>query len=554
MGRKYRLTETNQSTEIVDVDSGKSIDDHMADLAQANDASGGLYGSKTLVVSKDGNNTVAALAPYLNEFATIEAALAAATAGDTVVVRPGAYMEVEVVLKTLVNIHLMNGVVLSPKAAGSHNLFDDGGVQVVMNITGAGKATSGNSGAIFAQFTGNGTQVSIEMDRVQMSSSLGVFINQAAIVYFKCRKVSIGTMFLADAGGACEVYADIGKVDCGAYLCRTLGGSAHTMRVRCLDIITAQPCVILAGNADVTVEAEQIQITATNAFLLGSGSNGSSVRVRATTITCSERLVAFTAPSSRFICDVLDTINCGTDMLFVGADGGQCEVRVGHTLVASSKLLNISSGYATVLVECGYIIQTAQLCIDMASTNTMRVSIKCPRIFGTDGAQNMVDLQHANTDSFYSIDADDFKGVIRNNMSDATCELHVNLKRHVSNINSGAALYIIGGLKTFYRCDECLPLGAAAAITFGGAGTLHLLAGRIFGGTGFGAIMAYANGVAVVYPGVVLIADAGASAAIDVDALITPTARLMGDIAANKVAAVGVVVEVGSLLVDAAVA
>lgn len=436
----------NVRAHVTDMTHGAVVTTHMeaissaAATATAAFATGGLFGGKTIVVSTTGNDTAGAASPYAAEFLTIQAAMTAATAGDSVLVRPGSYaMANYVLLKTGVGIHFLPGAIVTAQAGNV--LFYDGAVAKTTRITGHG------------QFICNGGSLLVEADA-------------SSFLHLECEKVSGNTTaaLIQPAGSAATI----------------------SLLARSIDTV-----------------GDLVAVGATDAI----------VTVRAETIVCG-----------------------GTGV-------------VAHAT---------GTGPAKIVIEATRSITGAQILVDAASTGATRVSIKAPTITATIAGQYGVSLNHASATAEYDIEADVLVAAIDNRVSNVGTKLRVNVGRHTSQAGSGAGpLAVQGSGETFYRCIDMVGItGGPQAIHAAVTATLHLLGGRIRGlaaDAGGHAILTSGGTVKIrLYPGVVLIAGSdGAAGTIEADN--TPTVLAMGAIAANKAANVGVVVAVGSLLVDAAV-
>jgi flagellin-like hook-associated protein FlgL len=122
----------------------------MATNRTANQSGGmmiNLTGNLVWVDGTYGNDTAGRVNRFDNPFATIGAAVAAAQAGETVVVYPGTYNEYNL-LKDEVNLHFMPGAkVIYSGAVADSTIFDDAGAEVVCRITGHGEFKHNGSGS-----------------------------------------------------------------------------------------------------------------------------------------------------------------------------------------------------------------------------------------------------------------------------------------------------------------------------------------------------------------------------------------------------------------------
>lgn len=280
----------------IDSDGRVQISAATAEIAAAvaTASDGGLFGSKTLVVSKAGNNAAGAASKYAAEFLTVQAAITAAVAGDTVVIRPGVYAE-SLTLKNGVNLFGIPGVTLSPDASGG-TLFNDGGSGCTCMIDGGIDFESAVGGDAFANFSGSGV--------ITIRGRKWVFNNAAATGIAKL--------------GSCVVTMDIaGEITGRQNIVSATGTGSVTIRGDTVRTTTG-PIVEITGSSP-SVDVESRQPVSTYQILVHNGSATARVRIKAPKITATADDGAISvghAGASRYDIDVDDLVACAS---FYGA-------------------------------------------------------------------------------------------------------------------------------------------------------------------------------------------------------------------------------------------
>ncbi len=102
----------------------------------------------SLFVDVDGSNTTGTRERFDKPFLDVSNAVAAASSGDTVFVRPGTYAITSNLAKNGVSIDLAAGANLV-QSSGSNHMFSDGGISVAFNLTGEGSVTYTGTGKVF---------------------------------------------------------------------------------------------------------------------------------------------------------------------------------------------------------------------------------------------------------------------------------------------------------------------------------------------------------------------------------------------------------------------
>lgn len=478
--------------------------------------SGGLFGTKTIVVGKGGDDTAGAASPYTAEFLTIQAAIDAAAAGDTVMVRPGIYTEA-VALAEGVRLHGLPGATINNTTNGAYCIRDAAVDLTTAAVTGDFKLTaSGGAGCV--QISGVNTVLSVECESAIVSGGAGHPIDIAGvgttkILYFRAKggleNNGTGTVVTVAAGALCSVVAD-----------RIVG-------------------------------------TATTALSL---TGGTKFTARARTMACSGwRLLADTAGLTSILEASESIIGAAAAGIALFDASGVCSIRAPYIEATLGPVVKITGGVPVVAVEATRKILGDQILDDATSAGATRVSFRAPNITATGAGKAGVSINHASASAEYDIEAAVLVCALDNRATNIGTKLRVRAGKHSSHAGSGSSgLSVQGAAETFYLCDELVGItGAAQAIYAAVTATLHLLGGRIRGlngDAGGHAILTSGGTVKLrLYPGVVLLAgDDAATESISADN--TPTVLCMGDIAVNKAANGGVVEAVGSLLVDAAAA
>lgn len=142
----------------------------------------GLVGKTLYVDAANGVNATAARGHAEQPYLTITAALAAASSGDTIVVRPGTYNERNL-LKNGVNQHYENGAVINWTGTGPGAIFDTG--------------TTGTNAAVTCRITGHGRFTHSAIDGVvdEATGERNVVLltqNTGDDIYVQCHSMEFG--------------------------------------------------------------------------------------------------------------------------------------------------------------------------------------------------------------------------------------------------------------------------------------------------------------------------------------------------------------------------
>lgn len=113
--------------------------------------------------SGDATNTRTLISPYnpWRPFAGPEAAKAAASSGDTIIVEPGSYTVTTTLAKDGVNWRGFVGTVINSTTPGLA-LFDDGGVNMQFSVSGFGELDSLGAGGAICKITNGGSTVGFD--------------------------------------------------------------------------------------------------------------------------------------------------------------------------------------------------------------------------------------------------------------------------------------------------------------------------------------------------------------------------------------------------------
>ncbi len=147
------VTGTALKTITLNQQDGGTVTATFTDISSG---SGAVQIGNSVYVSKDGDNALAQRERIDSPFSTIQAAVTAAVAGDTVIVHPGTYSE-SIVLKTGVNFYFYPGVIL--QASSGTAAITDNNVAVTSKIDGFGEiratGTAGATATVNIQNTGS---------------------------------------------------------------------------------------------------------------------------------------------------------------------------------------------------------------------------------------------------------------------------------------------------------------------------------------------------------------------------------------------------------------
>lgn len=236
---------------------------------------GGFPGAKTIIVGKAGDDTEGADDPYANEFLTIQAAITAATAGDTVIVRPGTYSPAGMTtLKTGVGLHFLLGA--SMVGAAGSSIFYDGGVAITCRITGDGLFTCGSDCA----FATLDEASNLYVDGLGLSAPTAGAASQAIFqmggsgaktIRLRMRDISSANDLIATGNAETSAIIEADVIACTAgILAKINGAGAHNFLIAAKRSITGKQLIVDSGSDGATrVSMKAPSITATGAGLEG---------------------------------------------------------------------------------------------------------------------------------------------------------------------------------------------------------------------------------------------------------------------------------------------
>lgn len=279
----------------------------------------GKRGGIVYVDAVNGNNSIAVRGRADLPFLTIAAANAAAAAGDTVLVRPGTYVEGSVA-KNGVNLHLMNGVTVDADSIVGL-IVDDTAGAIAATITGHGILKGGS------RLQQSGSNVHLEAVALTTSGSGSTLLIDAGTFYCKVRTLS------STNSSATSTINNFGTVIVEA------------------DVVSGAGVRCLRNSNDLTVVARHIECTGVSHTGVVIEAGATATLIRAATIRAGQTAppggpVSFAATSGRHIID-------GARLVTISGNGVNAVnltqsglVLKNCTLVAGTSASSLSAGSA----------------------------------------------------------------------------------------------------------------------------------------------------------------------------------------------------------------
>lgn len=228
-----------------------------------NKAGDSLNTGNILYVATTGSDSALARASHVGNpgkpYLTIEAAVGAAVAGDTIYVFSGSYTPVSNIAKSGINMFFEVGTIVTKTTAGS--LFDSTGFTDAFNVFGHAefyKTTT--AGYIFYSNSGYaGKPISFECKKVQSNQSIIFYINVACTCYWK--------VDYATATGDSVMYINLNA-----------SGSSFRMDFHTW-VSTANHCINTYYFQYTIIQMNGVQLYSTNGWAIGGFHRGTKIHL-----------------------------------------------------------------------------------------------------------------------------------------------------------------------------------------------------------------------------------------------------------------------------------